>query len=77
MTHLPPSEPQVPCRNPELLDPASAANVLGVDRGTLAAWRSNGRYQIPFVRFGRTVRYRMDDLLEFLQRHTVGEQGQL
>ncbi len=49
-------------RNPELLDEKQAAERLTVSPGTLSVWRSTGRYNLPFVKVGRMVRYRMSDL---------------
>ncbi len=49
-------------RNPKLLDEKQAAERLTVSPGTLSVWRSTGRYNLPFVKVGRMVRYRMSDL---------------
>lgn len=46
----------------ELVDQKEAARRLGLGEGTLAVWRSTGRYQLPFVKIGRKVKYRIDDL---------------
>jgi excisionase family DNA binding protein len=46
----------------ELLDERQAANYLTVSPGTLSVWRSTGRYNLPFVKVGRRVRYRLADL---------------
>lgn len=50
-----------------LLDDKAAAEQLDVTPGTLAAWRSTGRYNLPFVKVGRKVRYRQVDLDNWLQ----------
>ncbi|MBX7075613.1 MAG: helix-turn-helix domain-containing protein [Pirellulales bacterium] len=55
------------------LPPKGAAQYLGVREQTLAVWRSTGRYQLPFTRVGRLIRYRVADLEKFLELHTVGE----
>jgi excisionase family DNA binding protein len=52
--------------SPELLTPSEAANLLRTTVDTLAVWRSTGRHSIPFVKVGRSVRYRRDELLEWL-----------
>jgi excisionase family DNA binding protein len=57
-------------RNP-LLDEAKTAEVLGVTKGTLQVWRSTKRYPLPYVKVGRSVRYRMSDIEAFLQQRTV------
>ena len=52
--------------DPNLLDTAEAAKYLGVRPGTLEVWRSTGRYNLTFVKIGRTVRYRRAQLDEWL-----------
>lgn len=53
----------------ELLDPPAAARFLGgttpLSVGTLAVWRSTKRYDLPFLKVGRYVRYRKSDLRKF------------
>lgn len=34
---------------------------------TLAVWRSTKRYPLPYLKFGRTVRYRYGDVKVFLK----------
>ena len=46
----------------ELISPDEAAKFLGVSAGTLAVWRSNGRYRLPFYKVGHLVKYRTSDL---------------
>ena len=59
---------QSPVSNPnELLNDNRAAELLGIRPQTLAAWRSNGRYKLPFVRIGRCVRYKRSDLEAFVE----------
>jgi len=48
-----------------------AADFLNVRPNTLAVWFSTGRYDLPVVRMGRTIRYRLGDLEAFIDRHTV------
>lgn len=52
-----------------LLDEQSAASHLGVAPNTLSVWRSTGRYNLPFVKVGRLVRYRLSDLDAWIQKH--------
>lgn len=54
----------------ELLDEFSAAAVLAVTPGTLAVWRCTGRYNLPFIKIGRKVRYRRTDLDAWLDART-------
>lgn len=53
-----------------LLDETQAAKHLDVSPGTLSVWRSTGRYQLPFLKVGRKVRYRLSDLDEWLETRT-------
>lgn len=46
-----------------------AARVLGVSRRQLQRWRYQGR--IGFLRYGRLIRYRLEDLEEFRDLHLV------
>ena len=55
-----------------LLSRKEAASFLGLKEQTLAAWATVGRYDLPFVRVGRLVKYRLADLEKFLERRTVG-----
>jgi len=52
----------------QMLDDKSAAELLDVSTGTLSVWRSTGRYNLPFVKVGRNVRYRRADLEAWLQK---------
>lgn len=61
---------------PALLNCAEAAKILGVQQNTLAIWRSTGRYELPFVRVGRAVRYRIRDIATFLHNRTAAHTGQ-
>lgn len=54
----------------DLLDEVSAAAVLAVTPGTLAVWRCTGRYNLPFIKVGRKVRYRRTDLDAWLEART-------
>jgi predicted DNA-binding transcriptional regulator AlpA len=37
----------------------------------LAGWRCTKRYDLPFVKIGRVIRYRESDIQNFLEQHTV------
>lgn len=54
----------------DLLDDKAAAELLDVSPGTLAVWRSTGRYSLPFLKVGRKVRYRRESLLAWLESRT-------
>ena len=61
---------QLIAANADLLDDHAAAALLDVSPGTLAVWRSTGRYALPFVKIGRKVRYRRSDLEAWMQART-------
>lgn len=54
----------------DLLLPKEAADALCVTEGTLAVWRSTGRYSLKFVKVGRYVRYRWRDVTAFMDQRT-------
>ncbi|MGC9261569.1 MAG: helix-turn-helix domain-containing protein [Phycisphaerae bacterium] len=54
-----------------LLTSSQAAEVIGVTEGTLETWRCTKRYQIPYLKIGRNVRYRRAALEAWLESRTV------
>lgn len=54
----------------KLLNAENVADILGVTIHTLAVWRCEKRYSLKFVKVGRSVRYRMADVLAFLESRT-------
>ncbi len=54
----------------DLLSEQEAAELLTVAPGTLSVWRSTGRYNLPFLKVGRKVRYCRADLLAWLKNRT-------
>lgn len=57
---------------PKLLTEAEAADYLSVEPQTLCAWRCTRRYNLPFIKVGRLVRYRPEDVETFLNERTIG-----
>jgi len=55
-----------------LLPPTEAAEYIGVTVRTLSVWRCVGRYNIPFIKVGRLVKYRKSALDAFLDSRTHG-----
>jgi predicted site-specific integrase-resolvase len=51
----------------ELLAPSLTAKILNVAVGTLAVWRCTGRYDLPFYKVGKSVKYRRSDVERFLR----------
>jgi predicted site-specific integrase-resolvase len=58
-----------------LLDDVRAAQMLGIAAKTLPVWRSTRRVEIPYIKIGRCVRYRLSDLQRFIEAKTVTGQG--
>ncbi|MGH8596261.1 MAG: helix-turn-helix domain-containing protein [Gammaproteobacteria bacterium] len=55
----------------QLVDSQRAAEILGIKPQTLAVWRSNHRYGIPFHKVGSKVRYKVADLQRWLDSRRV------
>lgn len=53
-----------------LFTPKEASEYLGVSNDTLSVWRCVGRYNIPFIKVGRLVKYRKSSLDAFLDSRT-------
>jgi predicted site-specific integrase-resolvase len=49
-----------------LLSPQQVSTLLGIKAGTLEVWRCTGRYDLPYVKAGRLIRYRAGDVLRFI-----------
>ena len=67
MTH-----PTLLTHRPKLWTEAETAEYLSVDPKTLTAWRCTRRYNLPFIKCGRLVRYRPEDVEAFLKERTFG-----
>lgn len=65
-----------PKHPPVQVDDKSAAAALGVQANTLAVWRSSGRYGLPFIKAGRSVKYRISDLAAFIANRTACNTGE-
>lgn len=50
-----------------LFSRTEAAKYLSVMPSTLEVWSCTGRYKLPFVKVGRLVRYRKNDLDAWLE----------
>ena len=55
----------------KLLSRREAAEMLGVTVDTLATWKCKQRYDLPVVMIGRLPKYRLADLLAFIERNTL------
>lgn len=61
---------QVIAAKASLVDDKTAAAILDVSPGTLSVWRSTGRYNLPFLKIGSKVRYRIADIEAWMERRT-------
>ncbi|MDX2073589.1 MAG: helix-turn-helix domain-containing protein [Alphaproteobacteria bacterium] len=59
-----------------LLNRKEAAEYLGIKEHTLSVWASEHRYDLPYVKVGRLVKYRLSDLAAFVARNTRQKGGQ-
>jgi len=59
-----------------LLTEDQTAAILEVSPGTLSVWRSTGRYNLPFLKIGRKVRYRAGDVRQFMESRLKTHTGQ-
>ncbi len=59
----------------KLLSTNEAAKILGVKKATLDHWRCVRRYALRYVRVGRNIRYRPEDLEKFVESRTVSGDG--
>lgn len=57
----------------KLLNSKETAEYLGVTEGTLAVWRTNKRYNIPYIKVGNLIKYRLSDLELWLDSRRNGE----
>ena len=55
-----------------LWDDRETAARLDIEPQTLAVWRSLRRYDLPFIKIGRAVKYDPDDVEAFIARRRVG-----
>jgi len=70
MTHEYPGEANTVRFPTELLSRREAAHYLGVKEQTLAVWLCTKRYNLPFVRIGRLVKYKKSDLDAFIHQQS-------
>lgn len=57
----------------DLVNDKEAAKILGVSENTLAVWRSAKRYGLRFYKVGGRVRYRVSDLVAWLESRSCSE----
>jgi len=54
-----------------LLTTQEAAAMLGLSPGTLEVWRCLGRYNVPYIRLGRAIRYDRAALQQWIASRAV------
>jgi hypothetical protein len=59
----------------KLLCPKETARILGVSDGTLAVWRCNKTYNLPYIKIGNRVRYRSDAVMQFIDSREIINAG--
>ena len=59
-------------QNPEILTTKQAADYLCLTEATLTTWRCTKAVRVPFIKLGRSVRYRKVDLDAFIKSNVVG-----
>ena len=53
----------------QLLNRKEAADYLGIKEHTLCVWASESRYDLPYVKVGRLVKYRREDVDRFISEN--------
>lgn len=53
-----------------LLTTLEVADITGNTPSTLATWRCTRKVNIPYIKIGKTVRYRLSDVLNYLNDMT-------
>ena len=56
---------------PDRYSAREAADILGIREETLAVWRCTKRYPLSYVKIGRKVFYRGQDLKAFIESRVV------
>lgn len=62
---------------PSFITPEEVETLGVATRNTLAVWRSSGRYNLPYVKMSRRVKYRLTDIAQHMMSRTVTHTGQL
>lgn len=57
----------------KLLTPKQVSEMLSVDYETLNVWRATKRYKLPYVKVGSLVRYKLQDVQDFIESRTLSQ----
>ncbi|MES2215587.1 MAG: helix-turn-helix domain-containing protein [Pseudomonadota bacterium] len=61
----------IQCQNTSILvTRKEAAEFLGVKEHTLSVWAISNRYNLPYIKVGRLVKYKMSDLEAFVEQNS-------
>lgn len=60
-------------QTPKLISAGETANILGLKESTLAQFRWRGDKRLPWVKLGKSIRYKLSDIEEFIERSTIGK----
>ena len=63
-------------KSSELMSRKEAADYLGVKEQTLACWATNKRYALPYIKIGRLVKYKREDLEQFILQNRFANGGE-
>jgi predicted DNA-binding transcriptional regulator AlpA len=53
-----------------LLTRKQVAEILGCKENTLAIWKCTNRYNLPYVKIGKNIRYKLADVMSFIEKNT-------
>ena len=54
----------------KLLTRKQAAELLHCKESTLATWKSTKRYSLPYIKIGKNIRYKLSDIITFIEKNT-------
>lgn len=57
------------------MTPEQVAEMLHTTTGVLNTWRHTGRYNLPFIKVGRKVLYKAEDVEAWLESRTHNNTG--
>lgn len=57
----------------KLLSQSEIANYLGTTVPTLNTWRATRKYDIPYIKFGNNIKYRLSDVNSWLDKQTCNK----
>lgn len=61
-----------PNEAPKLISSTEASKILGLKPATLAQMRWRGTKNLPYVKLGKAVRYKLSDIEAYINQNTIG-----